>query len=103
MKPVSTLTPFTLKTLVAGAGIQSLKKVFEAKTSRNSIFFAWINRFYGMILLIGNSMSQLIKRFFVSAKENGGFQLVPAIVVFLLALSFQGAIVYIMISSLLQR
>jgi hypothetical protein len=91
MKPVSTLTPITLKTLVAGVGVQSLKKVFEATTSRN---------FYGMILLIENSMSQLIKRFFVSAKENGGFQLIPAIVVFLLALSFQGAIVYIMISSL---
>ena len=43
-----------------------------------------------------NNMSQLIE-------ENGGFQLIPAIAVFLLALSFQGAIVYIMISSLLQR
>ena len=41
-------------------------------------------------------MSQLIE-------ENGGLQLIPAIVVFLLALSFQGAIVYNMISSLLQR
>jgi len=40
-------------------------------------------------------MSQLIKE-----QKNGGFQLIPAIVVFLLALSFQGAIVYIMISSL---
>lgn len=49
-------------------------------------------------------MSQLIKLFFVSTKgENGGFELIPAIVVFLLVLSFQGAIVYIMISSLLQR
>jgi len=49
-------------------------------------------------------MSQRIRLFFVSTKEeNGGFQLIPAIVVFLLALSFQGAIVYIMISSLLQR
>jgi hypothetical protein len=49
-------------------------------------------------------MSQLFKRLFVSAKEkNGGFQLLPAIVVFFLVLSFQGAIVYIMISSLLQR
>ena len=48
-----------------------------------------------------NDMSQLIKLFFVSDKEkNGGFQLIPAIVVLLLALSFQGAIVYIMISSL---
>ena len=49
-------------------------------------------------------MSQRIRLFFVSTKEeNGGFQLLPAIVVFLLALSFQGAIVYIMISSLLRR
>jgi len=59
---------------------------------------------YGMNLLIANNMSQRIRLFFVSTKEeNGGFQLIPAIVVFLLALSFQGAIVYIMISSLLQR
>ena len=51
-----------------------------------------------------NNMSQRIRLFFVSTKEeNGGFQLIPAIVVFLLALSFQGAIVYIMISSLLRR
>jgi len=57
-----------------------------------------------MNLLIANNMSQRIRLFFVSTKEeNGGFQLLPAIVVFLLALSFQGAIVYIMISSLLQR
>jgi len=57
-----------------------------------------------MKLLIEYNMLQLIKRFFVSAKEeNRSFQLVPAIVVFLLALSFQGAIVYIMISSLLQH
>jgi len=57
-----------------------------------------------MKLLVETNMSQLIKFFFVSSKEkNGGFQLIPAIVVFLLALSFQGAIVYIMISSLLQR
>jgi len=49
-------------------------------------------------------MSQLIELFFVSDKEkNGGFQLIPAIVVFLFALSFQGAIVYIMISSLVHR
>jgi len=59
---------------------------------------------YGMNLLIANNMSQRIRLFFVSTKEeNGGFQLIPAIVVFLLALSFQGAIVYIMISSLLRR
>jgi len=57
-----------------------------------------------MKLLVETIMSQLIKFFFVASKEkNGGFQLIPAIVVFLLALSFQGAIVYIMISSLLQR
>jgi asparagine N-glycosylation enzyme membrane subunit Stt3 len=39
----------------------------------------------------------------MAKKENGGFKLIPAIIVFLLALSFQGAIFYIMISSLLQR
>jgi hypothetical protein len=57
-----------------------------------------------MKLSIENNMSQLIKLLLVSAKEeNGGFQLIPAVVVFLLALSFQGAIAYIIISSLLQR
>ena len=56
-----------------------------------------------MELLIEQNMSRRIKLFFVSGKaENGGFQLIPAIVVSLLALSFQGAIVYIMVSSLLQ-
>jgi asparagine N-glycosylation enzyme membrane subunit Stt3 len=57
-----------------------------------------------MNLLIEDHMSQLIKLPFVSdKKENGGFKLIPAVVVFLLALSFQGAIVYIIIASLLQR
>jgi hypothetical protein len=57
-----------------------------------------------MKLLIEQNMSRLIKLFFVSGKtENGGFQLIPTIVVLLLALSFQGAIVYIMVSSLLQH
>ena len=89
-----------IRLVVTRAGIQTSKKVFETKTSRNSSF--WINRFYGMILFIRNSMSQLVNLFFVSSKEeNGGFQLIPAIVVFLLALSFQGAIAYIVISSLL--
>jgi hypothetical protein len=36
-------------------------------------------------------------------EENGGFKPIPAIVVLLLALSFQGAIVYIMISGFLQH
>jgi hypothetical protein len=89
---------------VDGAGVQTLKKVFEGKTSKKSIFFAWRNKFYGMKLLVETNMSQLIKLFFISSKEkNGGFQLIPALVVFLLALSFQGAIVYIIISILLQR
>ena len=48
-------------------------------------------------------MTQLIKFFFVSEEdENGGFQLIPALVMLLLALGFQGAIVYILVSSLLQ-
>ena len=83
---------------------QLSKKSLKQRLQRSLFFFAWINKFYGMKLLVETSMSQLIKFFFVSSKEkNGGFQLIPAIVVFLLALSFQGAIVYIMISSLLQR
>ena len=45
-------------------------------------------------------MSPLIKRFFVSPEENRDFQSIRAIVVLLLVLSFQGAIVYIMVSSL---
>jgi hypothetical protein len=54
-----------------------------------------------MKLLIGGSMLPLIKRFFVSRKEeNQVFQSIRAIVVLLLVLSFQGAIVYIMVSSL---
>ena len=54
-----------------------------------------------MKLLIGQSMFQIFKRFFVSAKEeNRVFQSTRAIVVLLLVLSFQGAIVYIMVSSL---
>ena len=90
--------------VVAAAGIQTLKKVFQPKATKKSISFSWINKFYGTKLLGATYMSQLIKLFFVSSKEkNGGFQLIPAIVVFLLALSFQGAIVYIIISSLLQR
>ena len=57
-----------------------------------------------MELLIEQNMSRRIKLFFVSGKaDNGGFQLIPAIVVLLLALSFQGAIVYIIVSSLLQH
>jgi len=48
-------------------------------------------------------MSQLIKLFFVSEKEeNEGFQVIPAIVMLLLLLSFQGAIVYVLVSSILQ-
>jgi len=54
-----------------------------------------------MKLLIGESMLQLIKRLFVSPKEESrGFQSIQTIVVVLLVLSFQGAIVYIMVSSL---
>jgi len=46
-------------------------------------------------------MLQLIKRFSVSRKEeNGVFQSVRTIVVLLLVLSFQGAIVYVIVSSL---
>jgi len=46
-------------------------------------------------------MLQRMKRFFVLAKEeNGVFQSTRAIVVLLLVLSFQGAIVYVVVSSL---
>lgn len=46
-------------------------------------------------------MLQIMKRFFVSIKEESPmFQLIRGIIVLLLVLSFQGAIVYIMISSL---
>ena len=101
---ISTAADEKPKVVVDRALVQTLKKVFKTKITKKTIFFAWINKFYGMKLLVETNMSQLIKLFFVSSKEkNGGFQLIPAIVVFLLALSFQGAIVYIMISSLLQR
>jgi len=54
-----------------------------------------------MKLLIKNIMSQLLKRISVSRKEeNQIFQSIRTIVVLLLVLSFQGAIVYVMISSL---
>ena|ERR1043165_8182175 len=80
------------------------QKSLEAKITRRLFFLPGLNKFYGMKLLAETDMSQQIKLLFVSSKEkNGGFQLITAIVVFLLALSFQGAIVYIMISSLLQR
>jgi hypothetical protein len=56
-----------------------------------------------MKLLSINNMSQLIKFFLVSGKEeNRGFQLLPAIVMLLLAISFQGAIIYVMVSSFFQ-
>lgn len=56
-----------------------------------------------MKLLSTNNMSQLIKFFFVSGnEENRGFQLLPAIVMLLLALTFQGAIIYVMVSSFFQ-
>lgn len=59
-----------------------------------------LKKFCGMKLLIGKIMFPLIKRFFVSPEENRDFQSIRAIVVLLLVLSFQGAIVYIMVSSL---
>jgi len=47
-------------------------------------------------------MLQLIKRFSNSLKkENRVFQSIRAIVVLLLVLSFQGAVVYVIFSSLL--
>ena len=56
-----------------------------------------------MKLLSINNMSQLIKFFLISGKEeNRGFKLLPAIVMLLLALSFQGAIIYVMVSSFFQ-
>jgi len=54
-----------------------------------------------MKLPIDKNMLQLIKRFFISLKdENSVFQSTRAIIVLLLVLSFQGAIVYIIVSSL---
>ena len=54
-----------------------------------------------MKLPIDKDMLQLIKQFFISLKdENRVFQSTRAIIVLLLVLSFQGAIVYIIVSSL---
>jgi hypothetical protein len=57
--------------------------------------------FCGMKFLPGRSMLRLFKRFSIAPKEeNRVFQSIRAIVVLLLVLSFQAAIVYIMVSSL---
>jgi hypothetical protein len=57
--------------------------------------------FVARIFLLKRNMRRLVKYFFISAQEeNRTFELIRGIVVLLLVLGFQGAIVYVMISSL---
>jgi len=56
--------------------------------------------FCGTKFFTVRSMKRLVQYFFNSSKEESGiFPVIRGIVVFLLVLTFQGAIVYIMISS----